>query len=92
MIALATHSLAPIDEYVQFAIVSTAIASSAFVIPIKLAMYVGSSTFVPRPGVSEAAASYITPTTAPVSSSENIVKFESDDFANELIGEDEIPF
>ncbi len=30
--------------------------------------------------------------TAPVSSSENIVKFESDDFANELIGEDEIPF
>ena len=29
---------------------------------------------------------------APVSSSEDIVKFESDDFANELIGEDEIPF
>ena len=31
-------------------------------------------------------------TSTPVSSSENIVKFESDDFANELIGEDEIPF
>ena len=29
---------------------------------------------------------------ASVSSSEDIVKFESDDFANELIGEDEIPF
>lgn len=27
-----------------------------------------------------------------VSASEDIVKFESDDFANELIGEDEIPF
>ena len=31
-------------------------------------------------------------TSTPVSSGENIVKFESDDFANELIGEDEIPF
>lgn len=31
-------------------------------------------------------------TSTPVSSNEDIVKFESDDFANELIGEDEIPF
>ena len=31
-------------------------------------------------------------TSSQITSSEDIVKFESDDFSNELIGEDEIPF
>ena len=43
------------------------------------------ANMIERLGAASAASS-------PVSSSEDIVKFESDDFSNELIGEDEIPF